>query len=125
MTRHLQLVRISRNIVIYDTPGIVPFDFQDPELRVFLGADPIEKIEDPIKTAIFFINRIKKFNSNGFRQRYSLDNLEIDSEEIITQIAKNRGLLHKGGKFNVIEGAKILMREFTAGLFPYWEPLNS
>ena len=123
VTRHLQVVRISKKILMYDTPGIVPFDHHDKEMQVFLGAISIDNLEDPIKTSYFFIDRIRKHYSKGIIQQYNLPSLSLDNNEIITHIAKLRGMLLKGAKPNITEAAKVLMREFSAGLFPYWEEI--
>jgi len=123
VTRHLQIVRVSKKILMYDTPGVVPFDHPNKELQVFMGAVPIDKLEDPLKTSFFFLDRIRKHYSEGFIQRYNLSSLSMENEAIITHIAQQRGMLLKGAQPNVTEAAKVLMREFTAGLFPYWEEI--
>ncbi|MFX1286188.1 MAG: GTPase [Promethearchaeota archaeon] len=123
VTRHLQLVRVSKQILMYDTPGVVPFDHPSKELQVFMGAVSIDKLEDPLKTSFFFIDRIRKHYSEGFMQRYNLPSLSIDNEAIITHITQQRGMIMKGAQPNVTEAAKVLMREFIAGLFPYWEEI--
>ncbi len=123
VTRHLQIVRISRKILMYDTPGIIPFDHPDKELQVFMGALSIDKLEDPLKTSFFFLDRIRNHYSEGFIQRFNLPSLSMDNEAIIAYIARQRGMILKGAQPNITEAAKVLMREFTTGLFPYWEEL--
>jgi len=39
ITRSKQLVRISRRILIFDTPGIVPFDHPDENVQAIIGCD--------------------------------------------------------------------------------------
>lgn len=123
VTRHKQVVRISKKLLIYDTPGVVPFDHPDVYLQAFLGAYPIENLEDPIDTAEFFLNRIKNNHSEGLRDKFDLLSIEQDNHEILTHIARKRGLILKGGKLNYPEAAKVLMREFVAGKIPYWEEI--
>ncbi len=121
VTRHLQIVRISKKIVIYDTPGVIPFDHPDQELQTFLGAISIDDLKDPLNTAFFFLDRIKNHHSTGLINRYQLSSIDMDNESIISHIANQRGMLLKGGQLNMIEAAKVLMREFVSGLIPYWE----
>ncbi|UCE12146.1 MAG: 50S ribosome-binding GTPase [Candidatus Heimdallarchaeota archaeon] len=123
VTRHLQLVRVSKNILSFDTPGVLPFDHPNIEVQAFMGALSIDNLEDPMKTAFYFLDRIRSNYSDGLVQRYKLSSIEMENEAIITHIAKHRGLLLKGGKPNITEAAKVLMREFTGGLFPYWEEI--
>lgn len=123
VTRHLQIVRISKKILVYDTPGVVPFDHPNKELQVFMGAVSIDNLEDPLKTSFFFLDRIKDHYSEGLIQRYNLPSLTMDNEAIINHIAQQRRMVLKGAQPNIIEAAKVLMREFSAGLFPYWEEI--
>jgi ribosome biogenesis GTPase A len=124
VTRSKQLVRISKHMMVFDSPGVAPLDHQDENIQAFLGALPIEKLGDPISTADFFLDRIRRFHTQGLKARYNLTSLDVDNETILSHIAQNRGLVLKGGQFNIPEAAKILMREFTAGIFPYWEPVD-
>ena len=123
ITRHLQIIRVSKTILIYDTPGIVPFDHPNKELQAFIGALSIDSLEDPVKTAFFFLDRIRNYYTNGIIKRYNLPSLDLDNEAIISHIAQHRGMILKGAELNLTEAAKVLMREFTSGLFPYWEEL--
>ncbi|MHA1976199.1 MAG: GTPase [Candidatus Hodarchaeales archaeon] len=121
VTRYKQIVRISNRILIYDSPGVVPFDHPDLNLQAFLGAYEIGKLPDPIHTVHFFLDRIRQNYFKGFSEKYDLPSKELSNQEIIDIIAKNRGLLLKGGKLNRDEAAKVIMREFSAGKIPYWE----
>lgn len=123
ITRHLQIIRISRKILAYDTPGIIPFDHPEKELQAFMGAISIDNLEDPLATSFYFIERIKLNHTKGFIQHYAIPSLSLNNEEIITHIAQKRGLVLRGGEPNLVEAAKVLMREFSAGFFPYWEEI--
>jgi len=121
VTRHKQIVRISRKLLIYDSPGVVPFDHPDINLQAFIGAYPIENLDDPIDTVDFFLNRIRKNYSEDFIKKFDLPSLDISNQEILEFIAKKRALMLKGAKLNLIEAAKVVMRELTAGKIAYWE----
>ncbi|MHA1214617.1 MAG: GTPase [Candidatus Hodarchaeales archaeon] len=123
VTRNLQLVRISRWLLSYDTPGVVPFDFPDKDLQAFLGATPIEKLENPMKSVFYFLDRIKKNHFEGLMSYYKIPSIDMENEEIIGHIALTRGMKLRGGELNYDEAAKLLMRDFTAGKFEYWESL--
>ncbi len=123
ITRHKQLVRVSHRILMYDTPGIIPFDHPDENLRAFLGSIPIEKLEDPLATAYFFLDRIKNRYPKGLIHRYKLSSIDWDNASILTQISQQRGIILKKGLLNIPEAAKLLMREFTAGKIEYWEEI--
>lgn len=124
ITRHLQIVRISKNILMYDTPGVIPFDHPNKEIQAIMGAISIDNLEDPLNVAFFLLNRMRKHHIDGLLERYNLPSADLDNETIIRSIAKNRGLVLKRGKLNIIEASKVLLREFTAGIFPYWEEME-
>ena len=116
VTRYKQIVRISNKVLIYDSPGVVPFDHPDINLQAFLGAYEIGKLPDPIHTAHFCLD--------SFIEKYNLPSEKLSNEEIIDYIANKRGLILKGGKLNHDEAAKVIMREFAAGKIPYWEKIS-
>ncbi|MHA1972242.1 MAG: GTPase [Candidatus Hodarchaeales archaeon] len=123
VTRNLQLVRISRWLLTYDTPGVVPFDFPDEDIQAFLGAFPIEKLENPMKSAFYFLDRIKKNHFEGVKNFYKIPSINMKNDEIIGHIALYRGMKIRGGELNYEEAAKVFMRDFTAGKFEYWESM--
>jgi len=121
VTRHKQIVRVSRNLLIYDSPGVVPFDHPNINLQAFIGAYSIDKLDDPIDTVEFFLNRIRKNHTEGFIKKYGIPSLDISNQEILEFVAKRRALILKGAKLNLNEAAKVVMRELTAGKIIYWE----
>ncbi|UCG03611.1 MAG: 50S ribosome-binding GTPase [Candidatus Heimdallarchaeota archaeon] len=124
VTRHLQIIRISQKILMYDTPGVIPFDHPNEELQVFMGAVSIDNLEDPVKTSFYFLDRIRNHYTEGFIQRFNIPSLTMDNEAILTHIAQERRMILKGAQPNITEAAKVLMRELTGGIFPYWEELS-
>jgi ribosome biogenesis GTPase A len=124
VTRHKQIVRISRRLLIYDTPGVVPFDHPDLNLQAFIGAYSLDNLDDPIDTVDFFLDRIRKNHSEGLMTKFGLPSLDKSNQEILEFIAKKRSLVLKGAKLNLEEAAKVIMRELTAGKITYWEEYN-
>jgi ribosome biogenesis GTPase A len=108
---------------MYDTPGVTPFDHPIKEIQVIMGAVSIDNLEDPIAVASFLLDRIRKNHVEGLLERYSLPSIDLENEIIIEEIAKKRRMVLKGGALNINEASKVLLREFTAGVFSYWEKL--
>ena len=124
VTRHKQIVRVSGRILLYDTPGIVPFDHPNIDLQAFIGAYSIEKLDDPIDTVEYFLNRIRNHYTEGFIKKYGIASFDMSNRAIIEFIAKKRALILKGAKLNLNEAAKVIMREFTSGKIAYWESIK-
>ena len=102
-TRHLQIVRMSKKILLYDTPGIIPFDHPQKEIQALMGAISIDDLDDPFTTASFLLDRIRNHYIDGLLERYKLPSIELDNEMIFEEIAKIRGMVLKGVKPNKIE----------------------
>ncbi len=122
-TRHIQLLRISDKLVMYDTPGLSPIDTLPFNLQVFLGAIPVEKIDDPLNSLDFILKRIRQHFFKDFLERYQLSSEQLDSEieSLVAFVAKRRGRIKAEGKLDVDETARMIIREFLEGKFKYFE----
>ncbi len=122
-TRHIQMFRISEKIMVYDTPGLSPIDDLPFDLKIFVGAVPVEKIEDPLNSLHFILERIKKHHTKGLLERYQLskNQLEEDIDSLVSYIAQIRGKLRSSGSFDLNETARMIIREFLDGKFEYFE----
>ncbi len=115
---------MSKKVLLYDTPGVIPFDHPQTEIQALMGAISIDDLDDPVASASFLLDRIRNHYVDGLLERYKLPSIELDNEIIIEEIANVRRMVLKGGKPNKIEASKVLLREFTAGVFPYWEEIK-
>lgn len=116
-TRTFQLYRVDRDILMIDTPGILPVE-GDPLVKVLRGYPP-EKLSDPVKPAIMLIERILRFNPDAFRARYNASSSE--PMKILEEIAINRGWYYKKTKEPLIEeAARCLIRDYHEGLLVYY-----
>ena len=121
-TRSLQLVRISPTIMMVDTAGVSPIDTFPFHTKVFLGAVPVEKVDDPLMIFEDFMKRIQENYYQGFEEHYrvKLDSFE-SYDDLLEQLAIKRGRIQKGGVPDIEETARIIIRDFQIGKFPYWE----
>ncbi len=120
-TKSVQLLRISPHHLFIDTPGIVPADDFEFEEQIFLGTIPITKIEDPISTVQIILDRMQYFHTNGFLEYYKLQKFPQGIESILEDLAKKRGRLLKGGVADEEGMARIMLKEFFDGKYPYYE----
>jgi len=85
-TKGIQLVRLSRKIYLYDTPGIViP---KSEELRVVLGMIDPSKVKNPVRSVDFLLKKIQK---EAILEAYGIDNFK-DIEDLLIKLKE---------KFNV------------------------
>jgi len=136
-TKGMQKIRMSDNILILDTPGVIPAlkystesksfakdvkvggrtysDVKNPEDVVFYlmsAPDPvdIENLTDKERRAI----KEAENNSKAIEKFYKI-NANGDVEVLIEKLGKKRGYLGKGGKIDVDRTARIILRDWQSG----------
>ncbi|WP_175060064.1 GTPase [Thermococcus sp. 2319x1] len=113
-TKGKQLVKLSKKIWLVDSPGVVPID--DFDELVIRGGFPADKIEDPVKPALKLIKRILETRKEAITEKYGIEEFE-NEEQILEAIGRKKGLLERGGKINLEEAARYLLREWQTGRF--------
>jgi len=121
-TKHIQLYRIDKNILMIDTPGIIPVEGGELE-RIIRGQNP-DQLEDPVNPAILLIKKILKHNPTAFIQAYGIE--ETDPLKILEKYAVKRGWFYKTTREPLIdEAARQIIRDFHEGKIPFYVKPNS
>ncbi len=114
-----QIVRAKTWLYVIDTPGVVPpEEVKDESLLVIKGAIDPSKLKDPVLPAVRLIERVLKYNPNAFREAYGVESLE--PLRILEEVGRRRGLLLKGGKVNIDEAARAVIRDWIEGKIRYY-----
>ncbi|MCR5214470.1 MAG: ribosome biogenesis GTPase YlqF [Eubacterium sp.] len=116
VTRGNQWIRISKDINLLDTPGILWPKFDDPEIGYRLAS--IGSINDDIlemrDIAMFIIDFMQSNYCNVLKDRYMImDGLE--KEFILGVIADNKKCVKKGGEPDIDKAAKLLIDDLRSG----------
>lgn len=129
VTRQKQWVRISENIELLDTPGVLWPKFENEEVGLKLAYtgtikdDVLQTIEIGFSLLKYLISSYKE----NLIERYKLDENKIDAIlendieenekalEIMDEIGRKRGALMSGGYIDQEKVAKILLDDFRAG----------
>ncbi|WP_440060278.1 GTPase [Thermogladius sp. 4427co] len=116
-TRGVQYVRVDRDILMIDTPGVIPVE-GDLFERIIRGT-PIELIDDPVGVASMVIKRVLENNPDSLKIAYGIDS--SNPEEILEQIAIKHGWFYKKTREPLIEeAARKVIRDFHDGIIPYY-----
>ena len=99
ITKHLQMIRINKDLELLDTPGILwpKFDDEDVALKLALiGAlkDSLLPLDDVV---VYGIKILAERYKEAFEKRYDI---EVDTEnvlDIFDAIGKRRGAIKQGG----------------------------
>lgn len=129
VTRQKQWVRISENIELLDTPGVLWPKFENEEVGLKLAYtgtikdDVLQTIEIGFSLLKYLISSYKE----NLIERYKLDENKIDAIlkndieenekalEIMDEIGRRRGALMSGGYIDQEKVAKIILDDFRAG----------
>ncbi|MFB6490399.1 MAG: GTPase [Thermoproteus sp. AZ2] len=121
-TRGEQIVRAKTWLITIDTPGVLPADKSDDlALAVIRGAVDPATVDDAVPYAVALINRVLKFNEKALEiYRYSGNS----AEEALEYVGRRYGRLLRGGRVNIDEAARRVLRDWIEGRLSYfyWPP---
>ncbi|MFN3909775.1 MAG: GTPase [Candidatus Anstonellaceae archaeon] len=114
ITKGLQWIKLSDRIMLIDSPGVIDKKIEKDILGLTASIDA-QKIQNPTKLA----NRIIEmfFKKNKLEKLFSFFKISPDTKKgkVIEAIAKRRGFYMKGGKLNIEEASRVIIREWQKG----------
>ncbi len=116
VTKGKQWIKLSKNIELLDTPGILWPKFDDVNVGLRLGF--IGSINDEILNASDLTCELIKFMVNNYcntlSDRYNIEESD-DAVRVLSDIASNRACLKKGGELDIDKAASIVLDDFRSG----------
>ena len=116
VTKGKQWIRLSKQVELLDTPGILWPKFEDQMVGLKLAL--IGSINDEIlntdELAVELLKILKKDYPGVLADRYGLDESE-DSVQTLLAIAKARNCLTKGGDLDYSKAAGLFIDDFRSG----------
>lgn len=115
VTRANQWFTVDKELELLDTPGVLWPKFSDKtvgEHLAFTGAVK-EEIVDSEDLAVRLLDTLKIHDMKFLSERYKIS--EADGYGMLCQIAKNRGMLVRGGEEDTLRASKTLLEEFRNG----------
>lgn len=115
-TRGTQWLRLKDNIMLLDTPGVVP---QDEYFSVLKSNIRPESVEDPECFAEELLEKIKNAKDNNIKEIYGIEYKDIDS--FLSVVASNACYFKKGGIPNMDKAARKIIIDWNTGkLKAFW-----
>lgn len=115
VTKGNQWIRLNRTLELLDTPGILWPKFEDQRVGLLLAF--IGSINDEIlnreELALELLKFLRAHYSESLKERYQADS--DDPIELLSQIAKIRGCLMKGGEPDYGKAALLLIDDYRSG----------
>lgn len=116
VTKGKQWIRISKEVELLDTPGILWPKFEDQEIGkklAYIGSINDEIIEKT-ELSYNFIEFLKNNYCNVLAERYNI-NEELSNYDILSEIALVRKCLIKGNEPDINKASNILFEDFRSG----------
>ncbi|GMQ64761.1 ribosome biogenesis GTPase YlqF [Vallitalea maricola] len=119
VTKGKQWIKLKKDMELLDTPGILWPKFEDQQVGINLAL--IGSIKDEIlnieELALILIDYLRNNYLESLLTRYKLsDTHNLESIQILENIAKNRNLIKAGNELDLNKAAIILMDEFRNGI---------
>lgn len=117
VTKDQMRIKIADNITLIDTPGMLWPKIEDPESGYRLAASGAIRntAYDPCDVGIFAGDFMLEHYASGVMQRYKLDQIPKNGEELLTWAAKKRGCIRKGGIVDLYKISDLFLSELRAG----------
>ncbi|MFQ6124054.1 MAG: GTPase [Candidatus Heimdallarchaeota archaeon] len=116
-TKHSQLYRLTETLMLYDSPGVLPFEGSIEDHALY-GGFPIDKLEDPLKLALKLLKKLQNKRPDLLLSHYQVS---TSGEQFLADLARIRGRLLPGAIPNIEQVAKEFLRDFVDGKLVYWD----
>jgi len=117
-----KLVRIDEDLMVLDTPGLLP-SRKLSAYKLALGEFiPPEKLRDPLNPAMRFLDEILRSMPSLLKETYGIEAKEPYS--FLELLAAKRGFLIKGGEPNTDEAARTILRDWQSGKLKFYKVLE-
>lgn len=117
VTRGKQWVRIRDDIEFMDTPGLMWPKIENEEQGLKLALLDIvgEKAYQEYDVALYLIQMLRDKAPNILYDKLKLKRIDCSGQEILEDIARNKGHLIKGGEVDVEKTCSVLLQDFRKG----------
>jgi small GTP-binding protein len=115
-TRGMQKIRLTENILLLDTPGVIQESQYSTNKReaitrdVMVGARTFSDIKDPENV----VHKLMETNSKSIEGFYGID-AKRDTEILIEKLGQKKKFLGKGGKTDTDRASRLILRDWQLG----------
>ncbi|HLC53381.1 MAG TPA: GTPase [Candidatus Nanoarchaeia archaeon] len=112
-TKGMQKIRFTKDILILDTPGIIPLAEESILTRdivkkhATIGIGRYDRIKDPE----FVVARLMQEYPGMMEEFYSID-ANGDAEILLLELGRKRNLLSKGGQIDIDRTARLVLKDW-------------
>ena len=116
-TRGEQWIKVNKDFLLLDTPGILPMSYENQEKAANLAL--VGSIREDIlpnnELVAILLKFLKEHYPNALKERFGLEEIN-EPKEVLEVIANKRGLLAGSGRLDILKAESLLLKEFKDGL---------
>jgi ribosome biogenesis GTPase A len=115
-TKGLQKIRLSKNIVLIDTPGVIALDKYSHQLPSMISehARVGARSYSDVKAPDFIVDKIMKTHPGILEKHYEID-ANGDSEVLIEELGRKKGFIKKGNEVDFDRTSRYILKEWQEG----------
>lgn len=113
VTKAQSMVRVSDDLILYDTPGVLWPKFEDQEVGIKLAicSSIRDEILDLEYLTLYALDYLVKNYKNLLEKRYEINIESNDPNEILDLICVKKGCLLKGGLPDRLRASKMIIND--------------
>ena len=116
-TRGEQWIKVNKDFLLLDTPGILPMSYENPKKAANLAL--IGAIREDIlpneQLGEILINFLKVHYPDALKARFDIENIG-DRLTVLNQISERRKIVNNNGENDLLRAESLLLKEFKDGL---------
>ena len=116
-TRGEQWIKVNKDFLLLDTPGILPMNYENPKKAANLAL--IGAIREEIlpneQLGELLLTYLRNYYTDSLNARYGIDNIG-DRLTVLNQIAERRKIVNSVGENDLLRAEALLLKEFKDGL---------
>lgn len=114
-TRGEQYIKVNKDFILLDTPGVLPMNYEDKTHAVNLAL--LGSIRDEIlptdELVAYLVKYLNKNYPNALVERFGVEDLS-DPVEVCKQVSTKRGLI-TNGEYDISRAEFLILKEFKDG----------
>ena len=116
-TRGEQWIKVNKDFLLLDTPGILPMSYENPKKAANLAL--IGAIREDIlpneQLGEMLISYLKEHYPNALKERFGIEEI-TDRLTVLNQISERRKIVNGVGENDLLRAESLLLKEFKDGL---------
>ena len=116
-TRGEQWIKVNKDFLLLDTPGILPMSYENPKKAANLAL--IGAIREDIlpneQLGEILISFLKTHYPDALKTRFDIENI-VDRLTVLNQISERRKIVNSNGENDLLRAESLLLKEFKDGL---------